>query len=180
MNADRRSRHHSRSARDEREDMDFERRSSGWVGVKDRLKTRSLYRDKENGILLGICAGIALYFGVERFVVRLIVIAGLFFGLAGVIIPAYIVLYFILEDVSKAEGSDEQRAKQQRRFEEESEAREEKLRRSSVKREIGGQPPRVALRSVRATIRSLEIRMRRIEKFVTSSNYELNKELHNL
>ena len=160
--------------------MDFERRSSGWVGVKDRLKTRSLYRDKENGILLGICAGIALYFGVERFVVRLIVIAGLFFGLAGVIIPAYIVLYFILEDVSKAEGTDEQRAKRQRRFEEESEAREEELRRSSVKREIGGQPPRVALRSVRATIRSLEIRMRRIEKFVTSSNYELNKELHNL
>ena len=185
MSADRSSGNYRRASGSEREDQDFERRSSGWVGVKDRLRTRSLYRDRQNGIICGICAGIALYFGVERFVVRLIVIAGLIFGLAGVIIPAYIILYFVLEDVSKAGRSRERESArgssrsdsdsdQDTRYEDES------LDESSDRSHVHDQPPRIALRSVRATMQSLELRMRRIERFVTSSNYELNKELHKL
>ena len=179
-------RRRSRS-RSQRDDSEFERRSSAWVGVKQRLRNRALYRDKENGIILGICAGIALYFGVERYVVRLIVIAGIFFGLAGVIIPAYFILYFILEDVSKVDPnrdfstSDETEPGDS--FDEEDDTdshRNESSREARSTSQVHDQPPRIALRSVRATIQSLELRMRHMEKFVTSSNFELNKELHNL
>ena len=37
-----------------------------------------LYRNTERGILFGVCAGLADYFGISRFVVRVVAIIGLF------------------------------------------------------------------------------------------------------
>ena len=50
-----------------------------------------LYRDPESGILAGVCAGIAEYFGTERIVVRLAFVLALFLF----IVPAAL-LYILL------------------------------------------------------------------------------------
>jgi phage shock protein C len=54
-----------------------------------------LYRDPARGVLAGVCAGIAQYFGVERIVVRLaFVLALVFFFVPAAL--AYVILAFAL------------------------------------------------------------------------------------
>ena len=54
-----------------------------------------LYRDPAHGVLAGVCAGIANYFGIERIAVRLaFVLALIFFFVPAVL--AYVVLAFAL------------------------------------------------------------------------------------
>src|SRR5271170_2762193 len=57
-----------------------------WTDSRHRL-----YRDPENGVLAGVCAGIADYLGAERIVIRLAFVAALFLF----IVPAALV-YIVL------------------------------------------------------------------------------------
>jgi len=41
---------------------------------------RNLYRDPQRGKIAGVCAGLAEYFGVETWIVRLLAISGLIFA----------------------------------------------------------------------------------------------------
>ncbi len=50
-----------------------------------------LYRDRERGILAGVCAGIADYIGVEPIVVRLVAVLALIF-----FFPPTVVVYVLL------------------------------------------------------------------------------------
>ena len=54
-----------------------------------------LYRDPENGILAGVCAGIAAYFGLERIIVRLAFVVALILFFPPTAI-AYVVLAIAL------------------------------------------------------------------------------------
>jgi len=54
------------------------------------------FRDLDNGVIWGICAGIAPYLGLKIWVVRLLAVTGLIYA-GGVILPAYIVAYFLLD-----------------------------------------------------------------------------------
>ena len=57
---------------------------------------RNLYRDPQRGKIAGVCAGLAEYFGVETWIVRLLAISGLIF--AGFItFTAYIAAWFLLD-----------------------------------------------------------------------------------
>ena len=56
---------------------------------------RRLFRDRENGIVAGVCAGIADYFGFDVTITRVIVAIGLFIFLPTTVI-AYIVLTLLL------------------------------------------------------------------------------------
>ena len=57
--------------------------------------SRNLYRDPQKGKIAGVCAGLADYFGVETWIVRLLAITGLIF--AGFItFTAYIAAWFKL------------------------------------------------------------------------------------
>lgn len=57
---------------------------------------RNLYRDPQQGKIAGVCAGLADYFRVETWIVRLLAISGLIF--AGFItFTAYIAAWFLLD-----------------------------------------------------------------------------------
>ena len=60
-----------------------------------RQSGRRLYRDPDNAILGGICAGMAAYFGLENWVVRLIFFLLLIFGHAGTAF-VYLVLWIVI------------------------------------------------------------------------------------
>lgn len=77
------------------EDFEFEKPSEdSETGEKDqvynRKANRRLYRDPENSILGGVCSGLAAYFNVDPWVVRIIFIIMLFIN---VIIPPFISLF---------------------------------------------------------------------------------------
>jgi phage shock protein C len=54
-------------------------------------KAKKLYRDNQNGKILGVCAGFAEYFDADATLIRLVVLAAIFFS---GIIPG-IIFYFI-------------------------------------------------------------------------------------
>ena len=56
---------------------------------------RRLYRDVENGILAGVCAGIGDYFGISVRALRWLVFLSCFFALPAVFI-SYVVATFLL------------------------------------------------------------------------------------
>ncbi|MGO8917993.1 MAG: envelope stress response membrane protein PspC [Stellaceae bacterium] len=63
-----------------------------WTNSTQRFR---LWRDRDRGIIAGVCAGIADYIGAEPIVVRLIAVAGLIFFFVPTM-AAYVVLALAL------------------------------------------------------------------------------------
>jgi phage shock protein C len=145
---------------------------------KARARTRSarvlersprLCRDEENAKIVGVCAGIANYYGVEAWVVRCVAVTGLlFFG--SIVFPAYWIMYFVMDDPKKAEKRARREA---RRL-----GREEPMNTTRNSESSGN--PRSNLRNVQSDLQEVELRLRRMETHVTSGRYELQRELHKI
>ena len=59
--------------------------------------SRELYRDPINGKLSGVCAGLANYFGLEVWLVRIMVISAALLGGSFLVILAYLAMTFMIE-----------------------------------------------------------------------------------
>lgn len=119
---------------------------------------RRLYRDKEHAIFFGVCAGIADHLGIGRCMVRFItVITGLFWF--PVIPIIYLALGFMLP------------ARPEQLF---ADPKEEKFWRSMR------QSPSETFSDVRYRFRQLDQRMQRLERYVTSRRFRLDREFRDL
>ena len=118
-----------------------------------------LYRDTENSMILGVCAGLADYFGFDVKATRIIVAAGALFFFPTVPI-IYLILGLLLNEMP--------RASQERR-------REDHELRRRVRSE-----PHATLSSVRYRYRELDRRLQRLEKYVTSKKFRLQREFDGL
>ncbi|AOM40278.1 envelope stress response membrane protein PspC [Xenorhabdus hominickii] len=58
---------------------------------------RKLYRLPEQGMVKGVCAGLANYFNVPIPLIRTVTVLSLFFGLFGITVLAYIILTFVMD-----------------------------------------------------------------------------------
>ncbi|MGY3960695.1 envelope stress response membrane protein PspC [Aeromonas popoffii] len=126
---------------------------------------RNLYRDPQQGKIAGVCAGLADYFGVEPWIVRLLAITGLIF--AGFItFTAYIAAWFLLDKrpVTLYEK-------------EEGEFAEVRMKARSWQ---AGVTPHQALDRIAQELDTLEPRLQRIEKLVTSKEFTLQREFSKL
>ena len=65
--------------------------STSYSDPTPNTKTRKLYRDTDDVRIAGVCSGLALYFGVDTALVRIIMLAALIAGSAGFWI--YLVLW---------------------------------------------------------------------------------------
>ena len=146
-------------------------------------KSGRLYRDPENEKIGGVCAGIARYFGVETWTVRLCALSGLMF-LPGIVFPAYWIAYFIMDTPeSSTDGAEGRKgSKRSRRRKRHSRPDRSDSSRARGAAAVGDEPPQpfVAGRRLRyagADLTEAELRLRRLESFVTSDQYELQKEL---
>ena len=157
------------------------------------------FRDLDNGRLWGICAGIAPYLGLEIWVVRCLAVTAFIFA-PQIIVPAYIIGYFVLDPHSELDalvGAQSPRptarmrkrhARNQKvaaRAERKTEAREAKRARQKSRSKSSEPaepviPARNVLRNVRGTLNEAELRLRRMEGHVTSGRYELQKELRKI
>ncbi|PWC22366.1 envelope stress response membrane protein PspC [Brenneria roseae subsp. roseae] len=121
--------------------------------MKNTWSGKTLYRIPEEGMLKGVCAGLAHYFDVPVKLVRVIVVLSMFFGLFFFTIVAYIVLSFILDPVPAA-----------RYHEQESSFR----------------TPGQLLNDADATLKASEQRLRNIERYVTSETFGVQSRFRQL
>ena len=132
------------------------------------VRRRRLLRDPRNGVILGICTGLAHYLRVEPWIVRAATVL-LAFGAPGIVIPAYLIAYFVLDDRDLEDDIEHKRMSRRSRRIRRSRRRAEVE--ESSKRDLGG---------IRRRYDGLEYRLRRLEHFVTSGRYEFEREFRKL
>lgn len=142
------------------------------MSAQATMSHRHFARDADRALLAGVCAGIANYFGFNLRVTRLLVIIAFF-----VAMPITLITYFAIVCLVPAEssrggytggGCGRRRRRRPRRM-----SRRER-------REAAEESQRQAAESVNRRAQSLDERLARIEKYVTSTRYDLDREFRNL
>jgi phage shock protein C len=118
----------------------------------------TLYRDKHNGKIMGVCAGIADYTGVNALWVRLATVV-LFFATQGVLLLAYFIAGFLLNTKPAQLYRDESEQKYWQ----------------GVR-----QSPRRTAREIRANFRDIDRRLAAVEAHYVSSNPRLTAEIERM
>lgn len=146
---------------------------------------RTLYRDSEHARIAGVCAGIANYFGLETWLVRILVVTG-FFLLAGpFMIVAYVAAWFILDkkpldhEFDAHTGPLDLTGKGWRNSADQGGRASSKV---EVKTKVwqAGEPPKQALHDIVSRFDTAESRLRKMETYVTSREFQLNREISRL
>ncbi len=149
----------------------------------------SLHRDPSKGKIAGVCAGIAEYFGMEIWLVRILTLTGFFLLAPPFFFVGYIAAWFVLE--KKPRGSspksrnDELASRSQHNkvhskgWHNVSEQESDKV---MVKSKVwqAGEPPKQAFIDIKQCFTKNESRLRKMETYVTSSEFQLNRELSKL
>jgi phage shock protein C len=117
-----------------------------------------LYRIPRRGMIFGVCAGLADYFGFDVTVTRVLVAMAAVFS-APLVVVAYVLLGFLLPIRTYGDG--------------------ERDGPDPVQRRVRANP-HGSLSSVRYRFRDLDVRLQRLEKYVTSSRYKLDREFQQL
>jgi phage shock protein C len=126
-------------------------------------------RNADRAVLGGVCAGIADYFGFNLRVTRLLAIIAFF-----VAMPVTILTYIAVVLLVPAES-----AGNSRKVEREIRRKRRRMSRRE-RREAVEEARREAADALGERARSLDERLARVEKYVTSSRYDLDREFRNL
>lgn len=121
----------------------------------ERKNPHRLYRDKENAMLAGVCAGLANYFGLNRKGLRLIAALCTVFFFPFMLL-AYIVLTIILPVKPKDLYKDES---------------QEKFWRGVA------MAPTDVFSNLSHRFRELDLRLQKMEAYVTSREFDMDREL---
>ena len=151
-----------------------EKASWPWSG---QPRTPRLCRDRENGKLLGVCAGIANYYGLETWVVRLIALTGLVF-LTSVTLVGYFVAALLMDPSPTLRKLSRGRPRHHRGPRHRK--RRDRYHSKDESTDEYSWVPRQRLREVGAEFDQMELKLRRMETHVTSGHYELHRELAEL
>ncbi len=121
---------------------------------------KHLYRDPANGKLTGVCAGVANYFEVEYWVVRILVVSAALLGGGFLVVLAYAAMTFLLDKQDVRDIHDYQQKTKH-----------------NVKSKpwSAGESVNSVLSNVEDEIYGIEKRLRAMEAHVTSESYKVNK-----
>ncbi len=120
---------------------------------------RRFYRDTENGMCRGVCAGIARYFGFDVTVVRIVTVIACFMFVPAIFI-VYIIMGFLVPKgprMKRSPNRSEERFRQRAR-----------------------RAPSTTASMVRHKFRELDARVQKLERYVTSPKMDLEKEFEDL
>lgn len=116
-----------------------------------------LSRNRRQGMLFGVCAGLAEYFGFDVTIVRVLVVLGALF-----FFPMFLIAYLLLALLLPAKPAAPDDAAV-----------------DPVQRKVRSEP-HDTLGSVRYRFRDLDVRLQRLEKYVTSERFKLDREFRDL
>lgn len=119
---------------------------------------RKLYKNKQKGIVGGVCAGVANYFDLDPIIVRIAFIVSLFMTLQVAFI-VYLIAYFVLDNDPDT-------------LTDESGQLCSKFNNSHERQSV--------INSVHDRFKKVENRLRRLEAYVTSKRFKLQDEIDNL
>ena len=139
----------------DRKDSDGRDYGSGGFGFGNRR----FYRDTENGMCRGVCAGIARYFGFDVTVVRIVTVVACFLFPPTVFIT-YVIMGFL---VPKGPRTERKPSRGEERF-----------------RQRARRAPSTTASMVRHKFRELDARVQKLERYVTSPKMNLEKEFEDL
>lgn len=125
-------------------------------GFYKRENPHRLYRDKENAMLAGVCAGIAEYAGLNVKGTRIVTALLCLTPMLGFIVISYLVLAIVLP--VKPEGLYETREQ------------------AEFWRGVSNAPSDV-FGSLHHRFRELNLRLEKMEAYVTSKEFEIDREL---
>jgi phage shock protein C len=117
------------------------------------------YRDKRHGKLMGVCAGIADYTGLDVTLVRIMFVSAVFLS-GGSVLPLYFITGFIADDMPRELVNED---------------REEQKFWQGVR-----QSPTRTARDIRSRLRNMDRRLADIESYVTTENRSLAREIEQL
>lgn len=138
------------------------------------MALNKLYRDGERGMIAGVCAGLADFFDVNVKMLRIAVAVGALFFPS--LILAYIVLALLLKKKSAGDRNgtaDELKKRKKKRA-----RRDDGTATGLGNRD--GVAPQATLSRVRRRFADLDARLQRLEKYVTSERYRLDREFEGL
>ena len=153
------------------------------------MKTRGeLTRDPDKGKIAGVCAGVAEYFGIELWLVRILVVSAFFLTAVTFIVVSYVAAWFILEKKSTRHGPSHFKGTSSNHGESGTKgkgwhnANDDEDEKVKVKSKVwqSGEPPKQAFVDIKQRFEKNEVRLRQIETYVTSAQYQLNREINNL
>lgn len=129
------------------------------------MKDRQLYKDPINAKLTGVCAGIANYFGLEIWLVRILVVSAALLGGSFLVIVAYLAFTLMLE-------------KQPYEYQENIKTQKEHKIKSKAWQ--AGQTPDNLLHNIEKELERVDKGVRSVEAYVTSESFKVNREFRNL
>ena len=135
-----------------------DRRSGPGRAGRSGPRPTGLYRNREKGKVSGVCAGLADYFGISTFIVRLVALGSLF-----VFTFPTLVCYFLATILIDPAPTFDYRSEDEKEF----------------WRQLRVQPS-VTLSRLRHRFRDQEHRIRAMEAFVTSAEARLHREFRDL
>lgn len=133
---------------------EYVRERADYLPGQPASRTR-FYRDKRNGKLMGVCAGIADYTGFDVALVRICMIAALFLS-SGSILP----IYFIAGWVTPAKPRELEVGGEEKQF----------------WQGVRASPARAA-RDISSRMKDIDRRLADIESYVTTENRSLAREI---
>jgi len=150
-------------------------------------KRKELFRNPSRGKIAGVCAGIADYFGWETWLVRILVVSGVLFGMPFLIL-GYVAAWFILDkqpgsQTTKGNSRNTRRgcplsantSEQDNDYEQSNESIKVKARVWQ-----SGEPPKQAFHDISRKFRTLEKQLQAIEQYVTSAEFTVSREINKL
>ncbi|HAS3379891.1 TPA: envelope stress response membrane protein PspC [Vibrio cholerae] len=129
------------------------------------MSKRELYRDPYNGKIAGVCAGLANYFGLEVWLVRILVITAALLGGTFLVLVAYVAMALMLEKLPKQYRED---------------IRSQQAHTLKSKPWAQGQAPKELLYTLDRDLSQVESRIRGMEAYVTSEAFKVNREFRKL
>ncbi|EKF9659895.1 envelope stress response membrane protein PspC [Vibrio cholerae] len=129
------------------------------------MSKRELYRDPYNGKIAGVCAGLANYFGLEVWLVRILVITAALLGGMFLVLVAYVAMALMLEKLPKQYRED---------------IRSQQAHTLKSKPWAQGQAPKELLHTLDRDLSQVETRIRSVEAYVTSEAFKVNREFRKL
>lgn len=124
-----------------------------------RASPSRLYRDPDNSVVLGVCAGIAEYFGISVTLVRVVTVLGMFFGMFVPIIIGYFIAAALIPARPETLYKDADEA--------------------GFWRDVRVEPSQT-FGDLRHRFRGLEKRLAGLESYITSRQYKLRREIDEL
>ena len=150
-----------------------------------------LYRNPSTGKIAGVCSGLADYFGWETWLVRILVVSGVLFGMPFLIF-GYVAAWFILDKTpgsqqsfshKKNQGKSSQ-YNQSHEYQKSDREYDDEMANESIKVKAriwqSGEPPKQAFHDIRRKFRALESKLQAIEYYVTSPEFTVSREINKL